>query len=97
MLIKGYSQMQSGDVFCKKGVLKNFAKFTGKHQVPEFFLNKVAGLSLKVYSKETLTQIFSCEFCEIFGTRILQSCFCIGCYTKGYSRDFAKTPGKHLG
>ena len=73
VLLKGYSQMQSGDVFCKKGVLKNFAKFTGKHQVPEFFFNKVAGLSLKVYSKETLTQIFSCEFCEIFGTPILQN------------------------
>ena len=27
---KGYSQMQPPDVFCEKGVLKNFAKFIGK-------------------------------------------------------------------
>ena len=32
------------DVFCKKGVLKNFAKFTGKHLCHSLFLNKVAGL-----------------------------------------------------
>ena len=35
----------------KKGVLRNFAKFTGKH--------------LKKCQKETLAQAFSCEFCEI--------------------------------
>ena len=28
----------------KKGVLKNFAKFTGKHLCQRLFLNKVAGL-----------------------------------------------------
>ena len=32
------------EVFCKKGVLKNFAKFTGKQPVPESLFNKVAGL-----------------------------------------------------
>ena len=32
------------EVFCKKGVLKNFAKFTGKHLCQSLFLNKVAGL-----------------------------------------------------
>ena len=29
-------------MFCKKGVLKNFAKFTGKHLCQIFFFNKVA-------------------------------------------------------
>ena len=43
-------------VFYKKGVLKNFAKFTGKHQCQSLFFNK----------KETLAQVFSCEYCEIF-------------------------------
>ena len=33
------------DVFCKKGVLKNFTKFTGKHLCQSLFLNKVAGLA----------------------------------------------------
>ena len=32
-------------VFCKKGVLRNFAKFTGKHLCQRLFFNKVAGLS----------------------------------------------------
>ena len=42
------------EVFCKKGVLRNFAKFTGKHLCQGLFFNK-----------ETLAQVFSCEFCEI--------------------------------
>ena len=50
----------------RKGILKNFAKFTGKHQHQSLFFNKVAdlrpGTSLK---KETLAQLFSCEFYEI--------------------------------
>ena len=32
------------EVFCKKGVLRNFTKFTGKHLYQSFFFNKVAGL-----------------------------------------------------
>ena len=32
------------EVFCKKAVLKNFAKFTGKYLCQSLFLNKVAGL-----------------------------------------------------
>ena len=42
------------EVFCKKGVLRNFAKFTGKHLCQSLF-----------FKKETLVQIFSCKFCEI--------------------------------
>ena len=30
-------------VFCKKGVLRNFAKFTGKHLCQSLFFNEVAG------------------------------------------------------
>ena len=32
------------EVFCKKGVLRNFAKFTGKHLCQSLFFNNVAGL-----------------------------------------------------
>ena len=32
------------EVFWRKGVLRNFAKFTGKHLCQSFFFNKVAGL-----------------------------------------------------
>ena len=31
-------------VFCKKGVLRNLAKFTGKHQCQSLYLHKVADL-----------------------------------------------------
>ena len=32
------------ELFCKKGVLRNFTKFTGKHLCQGLFFNKVAGL-----------------------------------------------------
>ena len=34
------------ELFCKIGVLRNFAKFTGKHLCESLFFNKVAGLRL---------------------------------------------------
>ena len=53
------------EVFCERGVLKNFAKCTGKHLCQSLFLNKVAGDACNVIKKETLAQVFSWEFCEI--------------------------------
>ena len=32
------------ELFCKKGVLRNFTKFTGKHLCYSLFFNKVEGL-----------------------------------------------------
>ena len=32
------------ELSCKKGALKNFARFTGKHLCQSLFFNKVAGL-----------------------------------------------------
>ena len=43
------------EIFCKNDVLENFVKLNGKH------LCQI--LSLK---KKTPTQVFFCEFCEIF-------------------------------
>ena len=51
------------------GVRKNFTKFTGKHLCMSLFFNKVAGLrpsGLQIYYNETPTQVFSCEYCQIF-------------------------------
>ena len=50
----------------RKGVHRNFAKFTGKHLRQSLFFNKVAGGACNFIKKETLAQVFSCEFCEIF-------------------------------
>ena len=49
----------------KKGVLRNFTKFTGKHLRQSLFFNKIAGKACNFIKKETLAQVFSCEFCEI--------------------------------
>ena len=50
-------------VFCKKGVLRNFAKFTGKHLCYSLFFNKVAGLRVAtLLKKETLAQCFPVKF-----------------------------------
>ena len=38
-------QKQPPEVFCKKGVLRNLAKFTGKHLCQSLFFNKVAGVA----------------------------------------------------
>ena len=48
----------------RKGVLRNFAKLTGKDLCQGHFFNKVAG-SCTLFKKETPSQVFSCEFCEI--------------------------------
>ena len=37
------------EVFCKKGVLEYFSKFTGKHLCQSLFFNKVVGLYEKKY------------------------------------------------
>ena len=49
----------------KKGVLKNFAKFTGNHLCQSLFFNKVEGLRTATLLKKTLAEVFSYEFCEI--------------------------------
>ena len=53
------SSHQRGSV--RKGVLRNFAKFTGKHQCQSLFFNKVAGLSL-VTSRENIKYVAKLSF-----------------------------------
>ena len=42
------------ELFCKNGVLRNFAKFTGKHLCQSFFFNKTAGLRPATLLKKRL-------------------------------------------
>ena len=46
----------------KKGVLRNVTKFTGKHLCQSLFFKPQACNFIK---KETLAQVFFCEFCDI--------------------------------
>ena len=52
-----------------KGVLRNFAKFTGKHLCQSLFFNEVAGLSLPqpatLLKKRLWYRCFPVNFCEI--------------------------------
>ena len=42
------------EVFCKKGVLRNFEKFTGKHLHQSLIFNKIAGLRSATLLKKRL-------------------------------------------
>ena len=46
----------------KKSVLKNFAKFTGKHLYQSLSVPQACNF----IKKETLVQVFSCKFCAKF-------------------------------
>ena len=61
--LKARSSHQRSSV--RKGILRNFAKFTGKHLHQSLFFNKVAGLANNFTEKKALVQAFSCDFCEI--------------------------------
>ena len=62
----GFYRSSRPEVFCEKGDVRNFAKFTGKHLCQSLFFNKVAGQARNFIKKETLAQVFSREFCEIY-------------------------------
>ena len=59
----------------KKGFLKNFANFTGKHLCWSIISIKLQAWGLQLYlKKETPTQVLSCETCVKFlRTLILKS------------------------
>ena len=54
--------LEKTDVFYKKGVLANFAKFTAKICARL----KLQASDWNCVKKQTLTEEFSCELCEIF-------------------------------
>ena len=69
------------EVFCKKGILKNFTKFTGKHLCQSLFFNKVAGLRPATLSKTRLWhRCFPVNLVKFLRTPFyrtpLDDCFC---------------------
>ena len=61
-LLWEHIEAATGGVLYKKSFHWNFAKLTGRHLCQGLFFNTVACNFIK---KEYLTQLFSCEFCEI--------------------------------
>ena len=47
-LVNNYKSSRP-EMLCKKVVLRNFEKFTGKHLCQSLFINKVAGRGLQLY------------------------------------------------
>ena len=62
---RAFRRSSHPEVFCKKGVLKNFVKSPSKHLLLCLFLIKLQASGLQLYLKKTQAQVFSCEFCEI--------------------------------
>ena len=61
-------------MFCKKDVLTNFTKFTGKHLCWSLFLNKVAGLRPTTLLKKRLWhRCFPANFAKFVRTPFLQN------------------------
>ena len=61
------------EMFCEKGVLKNFAKFTGKHLCQTFSFSKVAVLTpATLFKKKLLHRCFPVNF-----AKFLRTPFCI--------------------
>ena len=57
------------EVFCKKGVLRNFTKFTQKHLCYSLFFNKVAGLKpATLLKKRPWHKCFSVNFAKFLRT-----------------------------
>ena len=52
------------EVFCKRGVLRDFAKFTEKQLCQSLFINKVTDQGWQLYSKRDPGTGVSCEFCK---------------------------------
>ena len=66
-------QKQPPEVFCKKRVLNNFAKFTGQHLCQRLFFNKVAGVRLATLLKKGLWhRCFPLIFAKLLRTPFLQ-------------------------
>ena len=61
----GWRLMHGLVIPLKKGVIRKFVKFTGKHLCQSLIFKNVAGLRAATILKETLAQVFPSEFCEI--------------------------------
>ena len=77
-IINKNSRSSRPEVFCKKGILKNFTQFTGKHLCQSLFLIQLQAEACNVIKIETLAQVFSCGFYEIFkNTYSIEHLWCL--------------------
>ena len=58
------------EMFYKKGVLQNFAKFTGRQLCKSLFFKNIVDSRTPI-KKVTPSQVFPCEFFKVFANTIL--------------------------
>ena len=69
ILPQDFQKQSSRGILCKKGVLRNFTKFTGKQLCQSLFFNKVAGLRAATLLKKRLWhKCFSVNFVKFLRT-----------------------------
>ena len=73
-LIQQYAEAAHRMCSTRKGVLRNFAKFTGKHLCQSLYFNKITGLRSAALLKKRLWHMcFSVKFTKFLRTLFLQS------------------------
>ena len=73
MLIIMLIRSSRPEAFCEKGVLRNFAKFTGKHLCQSLLFNKVAGPRPATLLKKRLWRsCFPVNFAKFLRTPFLK-------------------------
>ena len=85
----------------KNDILKNFAKFTGKHMCNCLFFNKFASLSFQPYFKKRFWyKCFPEKFAKFLRTPFLMNnsgdCFWRMFHSTANLKDFAKLLGKQI-
>ena len=69
-----YWLKQPLELFCKKCVLRNFARFTGQHLCQSLFFNKVEGLRpASLFKKRLWHRCFPVNFAKFLRTPFLQN------------------------
>ena len=66
-------------MFYKKCILRNFAKFTGKHQCRSLFLNKIAGNAVPqtfIKNQITISLFGKTALAMMMMMMMLMKCFC---------------------
>ena len=70
----GLHRSSRPELFCKKGILRNFPKFSGKHLCQGLFFNKVAGLRPGTLLKKRLWhRCFAVNFAKFLRIPFLQN------------------------
>ena len=78
-------------MFCEKGVLRNFIKFTGKHLCQSLFFNKVAGLRWATLLKNKLWhRCFPVNFAKFLRTPFLTEHLWLLLLTQQYCQMICK-------